>query len=37
MNYPKLLQKGDTIGVRAPSGGASGEVLQKAWTRLSRI
>jgi muramoyltetrapeptide carboxypeptidase LdcA involved in peptidoglycan recycling len=27
MKYPKLLQKGDTIGVCAPSGGASGEKL----------
>ena len=27
MKYPKLLQKGDTIGICAPSGGASGEVL----------
>lgn len=27
MKYPRLLQKGDTIGICAPSGGASGEVL----------
>ncbi|OGO91761.1 MAG: hypothetical protein A2Y17_13460 [Clostridiales bacterium GWF2_38_85] len=27
MNYPKLLRKGDTIGICAPSSGASGEVL----------
>jgi hypothetical protein len=27
MKYPKLLQKGDTIGICAPSSGASGEVL----------
>ena len=31
MKYPKLLQKGDTIGICAPSSGASGEVL---FTRL---
>lgn len=27
MKYPKLLQKRDTIGICAPSTGASGEVL----------
>ena len=27
MKYPKLLQKGDTIGICAPSTGAPGEVL----------
>ena len=27
MKYPKLLQKGDTIGVCAPSSGVSGETL----------
>lgn len=27
MKYPKLLQKGDTIGICAPSSGAPGEVL----------
>ena len=27
MKYPRLLQKGDTIGVCAPSDGASGEPL----------
>jgi muramoyltetrapeptide carboxypeptidase LdcA involved in peptidoglycan recycling len=27
MKYPKLLQKGDAIGICAPSSGASGEVL----------
>ena len=27
MNYPKLLQKGDTIGICAPSGGAAGDLL----------
>jgi muramoyltetrapeptide carboxypeptidase LdcA involved in peptidoglycan recycling len=31
MKYPKLLQKDDTIGICAPSSGASGEVLS---TRL---
>lgn len=29
MKYPKLLQKGDTIGICAPSSGAPGEVLGK--------
>lgn len=29
MNYPRLLQKGDTIGICAPSSGASGELLSK--------
>jgi muramoyltetrapeptide carboxypeptidase LdcA involved in peptidoglycan recycling len=27
MKYPKLLHKGDTIGICAPSSGAPGEVL----------
>ena len=27
MKYPKLFQKGDTIGVCAPSSGAPGEAL----------
>jgi muramoyltetrapeptide carboxypeptidase LdcA involved in peptidoglycan recycling len=27
MIYPRLLRKGDTIGICDPSGGASGEVL----------
>ena len=27
MKYPKLLQKGDTIGICAPSTGAPGEIL----------
>ena len=27
MKYPKLLQKGDTVGVCAPSGGVAGELL----------
>lgn len=27
MKYPRLLQKGDTIGICAPSSGAPGEVL----------
>lgn len=31
MKYPRLLQKGDTIGICAPSSGASREVLS---TRL---
>lgn len=29
MKYPRLLQKGDTIGICAPSSGASGDVLSK--------
>lgn len=29
MKYPKLLQKGDIIGICAPSSGASGDVLSK--------
>jgi muramoyltetrapeptide carboxypeptidase LdcA involved in peptidoglycan recycling len=29
MKYPRLLQKGDTIGICAPSSGVSGEVLSK--------
>ena len=29
MNYPKLLQHGDTIGVCAPSSGAPGEELSQ--------
>ena len=29
MKYPKSLQKGDTIGVCAPSGGAAGDILSK--------
>ena len=29
MKYPKLLQKGDTIGVCAPSSGLTGETLSK--------
>ena len=33
MRYPKLLQKGDTIGICAPSAGASGDVLS---ARLDR-
>lgn len=31
MKYARLLRKGDTIGICAPSSGASGEVLS---TRL---
>jgi Uncharacterized proteins, homologs of microcin C7 resistance protein MccF len=29
VKYPKLLQKGDTIGICAPSSGAPGDVLSK--------
>ena len=29
MKCPKLLQKGDIIGICAPSSGASGDVLSK--------
>jgi muramoyltetrapeptide carboxypeptidase len=29
MKYPRLLQKGDTIGICAPSSGVSGEILFK--------
>ena len=31
VKYPKLLQKGDTIGICAPSDGATGDLLS---TRL---
>jgi muramoyltetrapeptide carboxypeptidase LdcA involved in peptidoglycan recycling len=29
MKFPRLLQKGDTIGICAPSSGAPGDVLSK--------
>lgn len=29
MKYPKLLRKGDTVGICAPSSGVSGDVLSK--------
>jgi len=29
MKYPRLLTKGDTIGICAPSSGVSGESLSK--------
>jgi len=29
MKYPRLLRKGDTIGICAPSSGASEEMLSK--------
>jgi muramoyltetrapeptide carboxypeptidase LdcA involved in peptidoglycan recycling len=29
MKYPRLLKKGDTIGICAPSSGVSGEPLSK--------